>query len=369
LPYRAFFYKKQGNPARLARQDFLLNPNKIIIRGTNWIGDAVMTLPAIAAIRSLFPDSQLDVLARNWSSPVYKYSKHTDNIIEFERPKGLPTFAIISRIAKKIRGNGYELAIAFPNSFESALIFKIAGIPKTYGYNTDFRSVILSRAVDLPGYKGTKHEVFYYLNLVEKVFGKKWKEGSLAPEPVLHIPQDEQNRARGLLKKNGWNGKSRLLGLNPGAAFGPAKCWPAEKYRELAVALTQTFPDSTIVVFGTEREREAGEEICVPLGKRAINLCGRTALDEAICTISVLDLMVSNDSGLMHVAAACQVPLVALFGSTNPVTTGPFSKQARVIKHELPCSPCLSRECPRDFICMLGITVSEVLDACQEMVK
>ncbi len=346
-----------------------MNPDKIIIRGTNWIGDAVMTLPALAAIRKLFPDTQIDVLARTWSSPVYKYCEHTDNVMEFEGPKRLPAIGVLSKVARKIKNTGYKLGIVLPNSFESALIFRIAGIPQIYGYNTDFRSVILSRAVDVPGDKGTKHEVFYYLNLIEKVFGKRWEEGSLAPEPVLHVPEDEQNRARGLLKKNGWNGKTRLLGLNPGAAFGPAKCWPAEKYRELAGALTQTFPDSTIVVFGTEREREAGEEICAPLGKRAINLCGRTALDEAICTISILDLMVSNDSGLMHVSAACQVPLVALFGSTNPVTTGPFSRQARVIRHELPCSPCLSRECPRDFICMLGITVSEVLDVCQEMVK
>ncbi len=346
-----------------------MNPDKIIIRGTNWIGDAVMTLPAIAAIRSLFPDAQLDVLARTWSSPVYKHCEYTDNVIEFERTKGLPALGVISRVAKKIRGNGYKLAIVLPNSFESALIFKMAGIPKTYGYNTDFRSVILSKAIKVPGDKGTRHEIFYYLNLVEKVFGKKSKEYFSAPEPVLSVPENEKNRARGLLEKNGWNGKTRLLGLNPGAAFGPAKCWPAEKYQELAGALIETFPDSTIVVFGTEKERKTGEKICTPLGKRAINLCGKTSLEEAIGTISILDLMVSNDSGLMHVAAACQVPLVALFGSTNPVTTGPFSRQARVIRHELPCSPCLSRECPRDFICMLGITVSEVLDACQEMVK
>ncbi len=328
-----------------------------------------MTLPAINALRKIFPDVEIDVLARKWSSPVYRYCDFVDNTLEFERPQGIAALRKLSGIARKIKGCGYDTAIVLPNSFESALIFKLAGIPRILGYNTDFRSVILSVAVDVPGNKRKRHEVFYYLNLVEKLFLSEpidWHEG---PAPVLKIPEDEKVRGERVLRKLGWDGKAPLIGINPGAAYGPAKRWPTDKYQELACALSEIFPSAILLVFGTNSETKIGNKICGPIEQKAINLCGKTTLQEAISIISMLSLMVSNDSGLMHVAAACDIPLVALFGSTNPVTTGPWSSKARIINHKLPCSPCLSRECPRDFICMLGISVQEVLSACKELLE
>ncbi len=328
-----------------------------------------MTLPALAGIKSLLPDAELHVFAVNWSAPIYRYWPYVDKVIQFDRSNGLTPFGRITEAAKMIRGKGYDMAVALPNSFESALIFKLAGIPKIYGYNTDFRSVILTKAIPVPQDKDTRHQVYYYLNLIEKLFAKGAKNWEPELTINLKIPEGDIENAHEILGSHGWNKKDRLIGLNPGAAYGPAKCWPREKFRELATSLINSFDDCTVVVFGTEKEDPIGSMICEPLGERGINLCGKTTLSEAISIISCLSLMVSNDSGLMHVAAACSVPLVALFGSTNHVTTGPWSSNAKIIKHDLPCSPCLSRECTRDFICMLGITVEEVLEACQELYR
>ncbi|NPA93910.1 MAG: lipopolysaccharide heptosyltransferase II [Thermodesulfobacteria bacterium] len=328
-----------------------------------------MTLPALAGLKSLLPEAQIDVLAINWSAPVYEYWPYVNRVIPYRPPRGLTPLGRITEAAKMIRGEGYEVAIALPNSFESALVFKLARIPKIYGYNTDFRSVILTKAIPVPKDKNQRHHVYYYLNLIEKLFAKDANHWKPDLSIKLSIPDSHLERAREILTAQGWNGKDRLIGINPGAAYGPAKCWPGEKYRQLASSIVETFKDATVVVFGTEQDEPTGSMICKPIGEKGINLCGKTTLHEAISVISCLSLMVTNDSGLMHVAAACSIPLVALFGSTNHVATGPWSPKAKIIKHELPCSPCMSRECNKDFICMLGITVEEVLEACEELLS
>ncbi len=342
---------------------------KIIVRGTNWIGDAVMSLPAISSLKKCFPHARIDVAARRWSAPVYNYSPHTDNVLEIEKTSGINCLGTLIKVSKKIREIGYDLAVAFPNSFESALLFKLAGVREVVGYNTDFRSVILTKAVDVPRDKKEKHEVFYYLNLIEKTFAHRCEGLGGKPKIGFSIPGTDLEKAERKLKDFGWKGARPLIGINPGAAYGPAKCWPSQKYKELSEKLVRVFPRGKIIVFGTDKERKTGEQICKSLGRQGINLCGQTSLSEAICIISLLDLMVTNDSGLMHVAAACNIALVALFGSTNPVTTGPFSEKAAVIHHALACSPCLSRQCKRDFICMQGITVKEVFEACQKTIQ
>ncbi len=342
---------------------------KIIVRGTNWIGDAVMSLPAIAALKKCFPHAQIDVAARRWSAPVYNYSPHTNKVIEIEKTSGFNCLGTLMKVSKKIRATDYNFAIIFPNSFESALLFKLAGVRELVGYNTDFRSVILTKAVDVPKDKKEKHEVFYYINLIEKSFAHRCKGLGRKPKITFSLPTTDLEEAKRKLTSLGWKGERPLIGINPGAAYGPAKCWPSPKYRELSESLVRMFPRGKIIVFGTDKERKTGEEICKSLGKQGFNICGQTTLAEAICIISLLDLMVTNDSGLMHVAAACNIALVALFGSTNPVTTGPFSEKAVVINHALPCSPCLSRQCKRDFICMQGITVEEVFEACQKILR
>jgi len=343
-----------------------LETEKIIVRGSNWIGDAVMTLPALAALRSLFPSAQIDILARKWSAPVYSYCPDISNLIEYEKERGFGSLASLRDMSAKIKRNGYQISIVFPNSFESALLFRLAGIPKVYGYNTDFRSAILTKAIEVPRDKRSKHEVFYYLNLIEKLFGNGASEWSDALKIRLAIPSEDVEEVKRLLSSMGYKSNRPLIGFSPSAAFGPAKCWPVENYSNLAVKLLEAFPEGKILVFGTDEDVEIGKRIIASIGDGGIDLCGKTSLKQAICAISCLDLMVTNDSGLMHIAAACDIPIVALFGSTNPVTTGPWSDKAIVIRHELPCSPCLSRECPRDFICMLGIGVQEVFEACKK---
>ncbi len=328
-----------------------------------------MTLPALMALQKIFPNSPIDVMARPWSAPIYSFCPVVRQIIKYEKPTGLAPLKKLLKTAGMIRNKSYDISIAFPNSFESALIFRLAGIPEIYGYNTDFRSPILTKALDVPKDKKERHEIFYYLNLVKGLFGspdQDWKEEL---KIRLIIPEEEKEAARNLLHSLGYNCKPPLIGINPGAAYGPAKCWPAERYMQLAKNLIEAFPDATILVFGTQDDTEVGQMITNPVKENGINLCGKTTLKQAIAIIDDLDLMVTNDSGLMHVAAACAIPIVALFGSTNPVTTGPWTDKALIIRHELPCSPCLNRECPRDFICMAGISVDEVFKACQNILQ
>jgi len=160
------------------------------------------------------------------------------------------------------------------------------------------------------------------------------------------------------------NQRVRWIGLNPGAAYGPAKCWPRERFAALAKELVNRVDDVHVIVFGTDKEFDTAQVICTPLGNRGHNLAGKTRLGEVMALISQLDLLVTNDSGLMHVGAALDIPLVAIFGSTNPLTTGPWSDKSVVVRKELPCSPCLARQCKSDFRCMKEIEVEEVLEEC-----
>ena len=337
-----------------------LNHKKIIVRGTNWIGDAVMTFPAISAVKKIFPNSIVDVLARDWVLDIYRCHPDISRVIALKKIKSVKDLPYLFKCALKLREGRYDLAILFPNSFESALFFKISGIAKVYGYSRDFRRFLLNSPVTVPKEKSKKHEVFYYLNLVHELFPDGHALGKTTPKIDFRIDKSSIKKARRLLEDFGAKTDDLFIGLNPGAAYGPAKCWPKERFLELSRKILKEFPSSRIVVFGTKSESETGKTIKKIDTKRVIDLCGKTTLMEAISIISMLRIMITNDSGLMHVGAACGIPLVAIFGSTNPVTTGPWSEKAKIVRKELDCSPCLKRTCPRDFECMKMITVEDV---------
>ncbi len=345
---------------------------KILIRGTNWIGDAIMTFPALSYLKQLYPQAQLDLMARPWVSPVYRCHPDVHQVLECPAGSSLiERLFHLLRFASKAKGKGYEMGVALPNSFESALVLRLAGIGDICGYATDFRSILLKKAVPVPRDKEERHHVFYYLGLVRAL-----ARSDIEPDPSvlklkLRLPRKEQEKARTFLNmirlRNNLGADSFFAGFNPGAAFGPAKCWPSSRFSELASLLLKEFPNLHILVFGTEKEQEIAEEIKKEAPGRISNLCGATTLLEAVALINQLHLLVTNDSGLMHVGAACAIPLVAIFGSTNPTATGPWSDKARVISLDLECAPCMSRKCTRDFKCMLGISAENVFSACKEM--
>jgi heptosyltransferase-2 len=345
---------------------------KILIRGTNWIGDAIMTFPAVSCLRRLYPRARLDLMARPWVAPVYRCHPDIDYVVVCNEGSAMPGRLVdMGKTAGRIRKDAYDMGVLLPNSFESALIFRMAGIPSVLGYASDMRSMLLTRAVPLPGDKESRHHIFYYLDLIRTMDGKRRKLNPSMLRVELRLPQTEMGKARAFLnhirQKKGLKSRSLFAGFNPGAAFGPAKCWPAGRFRKLAGHLLEVFPDLHILVFGTENERQVAEEIAGADLERITSLCGGTTLLEAVSIINELDLLVTNDSGLMHVGAACFTPVVAIFGSTNPTATGPWSENARVICNNLECAPCMKRQCSRNFECMQGILAEEVFDVSRDM--
>ncbi len=348
---------------------------RIVIRAPNWIGDAIMATASIEALIRIFPDAKIYIAARPWVAPIFKSHKGIKGIIELSHSaKGSIKELILD--AKKLKEKRFDLAVILPNSIESALVPFLARIPIRIGHNSQGRSLLLTHPIEVPSFKKTRHEIFYYLNISAYIETKVKGSTSIlldskeVGEPPLRLYVDEDDLRAGdkILRDLNIDTTKGLIGFNPGAAYGPAKCWPTEKFKELSKLITAEFPHS-ILVFGTKKEIPISNEIA-KASSRVYSLCGKTSLNEVIAIISKLDLMVTNDSGLMHVSAALDIPSISIFGSTNPVTTGPWSKRAIVVRKALECSPCLKRECPRkdmDFACMKQISVEEIFEHVKEV--
>ncbi len=334
------------------------NIRKILIRSTNWIGDAVMTTPAVEAIRENFPDARISVLVKPWVRDVFVANPYIDEIILYDkahRHKGLGGQV---RLAKELAEFGFDLALLLQNAFEAAWLAYLAGIPRRAGYGTDLRGILLTHRVHLHPETKKVHQVHYYLRMLEGLGLKVGKR----PKLFLASPLDDRAWAKNLLVNHGIKDDHALIGINPGASYGPAKRWLPEHFLELTRRLVER-PHVKIIIFGTDADTEVAKMVLKVAPEQVINMAGRTTLGQAIGMLAKCRVFVTNDSGLMHVAAALNVPLVAIFGSTDPVTTGPFSDRALVVHKNLDCSPCLKTVCPLDFRCMKEITAEEVYAA------
>ena len=336
------------------------NPEKILVRAVNWIGDAVMMTPALRSLRKACPDSEIALLAYPWVSDVFRYSPRINRLIPFDKRGAHAGLAGLWRLSRELKAERFDCAVLFQNAFEAAFLTWMARIPVRGGYATDGRSLLLTHRVKKAPNIVTRHEVFYYQRIVRGL--------GMPNEPnelEVFLPGFEIDAARDLLARHLGEARERALviGFNPGAAFGPAKRWPANRYAELARSLAKRYANLRILLFGSEADRPTTQEIQKLAGKQAriIDLAGRTRLIAAMALIGECDLFVTNDSGLMHVAAALHTPQVALFGSTDHVATGPWSDGAVVIRKALPCAPCKKKVCPRGhFQCMKMITSEEV---------
>jgi heptosyltransferase-2 len=330
---------------------------KILIRSTNWIGDAIMTTPAVRTIRRNFPEAEITLLALPWVGDVFRASPRVDRILAYERPGRHAGLRGKFALAAELREERFDATILLQNAFEAAFISLLAGIPVRAGYNSDGRGLLLTHGVRRTAAIKKRHQVHYYQEMLRE----------LGCEPAgddleLVVPREGDEWAADFLREAARAGR-KIIGLNPGASYGPAKRWPAAKFARLAGELHQ-LPDAELLLFGTAADREAAAEIRRECGdsSRVKDLTGRTTLAQAMGLISRCHAFVTNDSGLMHVAAALAVPTVAIFGSTNPVTTGPFSARASVVRTELACSPCLETHCPKKhFRCMETIGIDDVL--------
>jgi heptosyltransferase-2 len=328
---------------------------RILIRATNWVGDAVMSMPAFEAVRQNFPESHISVLARPWVVPLYENHPAANEVIPYKRGQGyLKDSSEFFRVVRVIRGLHFDMAVLFQNAFEAALIARLGGIKIRVGYNTDGRGLLLSHSV-VRGKKVLKlHQVEYYLTILRAL-------GWDAPtrDPALRAGPESVTRVRALLFSKGIEDQDLLVGLSPGAAYGPAKRWPVERFAAVGDRAIREW-GAKVVVIGTEKEKALGETLISATAPGVVNFCGMTGLGDALALIKRCQLFVSNDSGLMHVAAALKVPTVAIFGSTDSTATGPRGPNARIVKHDMECSPCLKPECSAGYRCLLAVQPEEV---------
>lgn len=328
---------------------------RILVRATNWVGDMVMSLPALEAIRDNFPQSRITVLARPWVTDLLGAHPAVDRIMVLDKGRGARSGLIeIIRVVKEIRRSRFDLAVLFQNAFEAALLASLGGVKYRVGYNTDGRGILLTHPVPRDGEILKRHQVEYYLAILSSMGWPAEKR-----DPRIAIAEKDQKKADTLLRRNGMEEDRFLLGLCPGAIYGPAKRWPPERFAEIGDRAAKTW-QAGVILFGSAGEKEICREVAQHMEQQPLDLCGRTALGEAVAVMERCRLFLTNDSGLMHVAAALDRPLAAIFGSTNPVTTGPAGGKAVVIQHPADCAPCLKPVCPRDFRCMLDISTDEV---------
>jgi len=336
--------------------------HRILVRAPNWVGDVVMALPAFDALRRNFPQSHIAVLARPWVAALFESRPGIDEVIPYSRGQGFfKDLGERIRVIRLIRNRGFDLALLFQNAFEAALLAFLGGVPVRVGYNTDGRRRLLSHAVIRNRDILKEHQVEYYLAILRAM---GWE--APAANPSLHVGEKEARTVRGMLSSQGIGEGDFLVGLSPGAIFGPAKRWPVERFAAIADRSIERW-GAGVVLLGSEKDGTTCRALSRAMNHEAVNFCGKTSLGEAMALIERCGFFLSNDSGLMHVAAALGVPTVAIFGSTNPVATGPKGKWTRIVRHDLDCSPCLKPECRDGYPCLLSIEPDEVWDAMEKL--
>ncbi|MEY2573832.1 MAG: heptosyltransferase, partial [Verrucomicrobiota bacterium] len=317
-----------------------VKPFRILIRAANWLGDSVISVPAVRAIKAGRPDAHITVAAPAKIASVWKLVPEIDEVL------ALPSRSLFSIVNAIRRRASFDVAILFPNSVRAALEVWLAGVPRRVGFPGHRRRWLLNQVVDEEQRRGpVQHQVYRYLRMAREIGGP-----DAAPEVRKFLPR---------IKTNGAPAK---LGLCPGAEYGPAKRWLPERFAEVALRIAEQRPVQWIL-FGTAADQERGAAIASALGERCVNRIGQTTLDELASQLGECALLLTNDTGTMHLATLVGVPVVAVFGSTEPRLTGPLGTGHEIIRRQVECSPCFLRECPIDFRCMKAVNVEEVAAA------
>ena len=333
---------------------------KILVRGTNWVGDAVMTIPALGELRRIFPAAQITLYTRTWAEGIFRDAALFDEILTFDKSKSKIKDALAQ--ARELKTHNFDLAVLFPNSFETALVAKLAKIPRRFGYAKESRSFLLTDSVEIPAWKNERHEVFYYLNLVAEIEQEYFaKKTVLENEPRIDLTVSVERRgeARKILKENGVDLSKKTVALGVGSTNSRAKRWQTESYAKLN-DLLQNELNANVLLVGAKDEAEISEEVFAKSEKKPIILTGKTNLAEAVAVLSEIDLLVSNDMGLAHIAPAVGTETIVIFGPTNEKTTQPIGSE--IIRKKVHCAPCMLRDCPIDHRCMTRISATEVFE-------
>ena len=335
------------------------DPITILVRAPNWLGDAVMALPAIADVRRHFPAGRLVIAARPAVADLFSLVPGVDEIVSLTwRGRWLDRSALRAD-AMRLGSIGAALAILLPNSFAAAWLIRRAAIPERWGYATDMRRPLLSRAVHRP--RNSMHQGAYYQHLTSAL---GIPAGPL--QPAVVVPQHAAEAARRLLRQRGWDGERPLAALAPGAAYGTAKRWIPAHVAALAADLVRTRGMTCALVGSGADRRTTGAVLdftAADARARVIDIAGDTTLEGLAGLFSLAHVCVSNDSGAMHLAAAIGTPVVAVFGPTRELETAPLpgaGGRTEVLTHPVWCRPCMLRECPIDHRCMTRITAEQV---------
>lgn len=337
-----------------------------MIRATNWVGDAVMSLPALRTVRQRFPKAHIVVLARPWVADIYARESFADEVILYTAARGAKDWGGKWRLASELRARRFDVALLLPNAFDAALVAWLARIPTRIGYDRDGRGLLLTQKVPVPE-KGAipRHESFYYLELLRRI---GWL-AALPDEVVIRLEGAAAAREVGRALFRERNHPPQMIGVSPGAAYGNAKRWLPERFAQAAAPLAREL-QAGIALFGSAQERDLCEAVAAhlcTLGHEPVNLAGQTSLREFIELAAACRLFLTNDSGSMHIASALGIPTVAIFGATDHIATGPTGPLARIVREPVECSPCLLRECPIDHRCMTRVEAARVRETAIEL--
>ncbi|ROR29605.1 heptosyltransferase-2 [Inmirania thermothiophila] len=328
----------------------------MLVVGPAWVGDMVMAQAVLRLLAARRPGVAIDVIAPPWSLPLVRRMPEVREAIALEVGHGEFGLGARWRLARRLRRRGYGQALLLPRSFKAALVPWLAGIPRRTGHLGEARRGLVNDVRPDPGRRRAPW--------VRRMAVLALEPGEAVPEvlPQPRLAVDEANRAR-LMTALGLAGEGPVLGLCPGAEYGPSKRWPARRYGALAARMAAR--GWRVWVFGSARERPLGEEVVAASGGAARNLCGRTRLEDVVDLMSACERVVTNDSGLMHVAAATGTALTVIYGASSPDYTPPLTPRARIVRRALACAPCFRRVCPLGHTaCLEGIEVEEVERTC-----
>ena len=342
--------------------------HRILVRATNWVGDAVMSLPALRAVRARFPEAEIAVLARPWVADIYARESFANRVIPYTPASGAGDWAAKWALARSLKGDGFDLALLMPNSFESAALMFAAGIPRRAGYSRDARGLLLTHGVSVP-LKGSipRHESYYYLELVRRLGLIQ----DLPQDVVIRLERVGEAATAGTDLLSRFGITPPVIGLSPGAAYGGAKRWLPERFAEAAVRVASEV-GASVAVFGTSQEADVCGKVAADIAARGIgarSFASQTSLRQFIEMAAACRAFLTNDSGSMHIASALGIPTVTVFGATDHIATGPTGDRARIVREPVDCSPCLLRECPIDHRCMTRVTTDQVALTTLELLK
>jgi len=331
----------------------------IVIRSPNWIGDGIMSLPAIRACKKYFPSERLTVVVKEYLAAIFLHVAEIDEMITI--PDRWSARGYVQSV-RLLREKHFEHGILFTNSFASAFFFRLARIRALSGYDRDARGWLLENKI--PHSDNNEHHQYYYLKIIEHLVRQKITQ----PFPAhLVLLAAEKTQTTRILSNLGITSHRDRIAIAPAAAYGSAKAWLPARFREVIMDWQKAHPDTEILLLGSPGEKDKINGIAAGLPAPVHNLAGCLTLRETILVLAGCRLVICNDSGLMHIASSLQVPVLTIFGPTETRKTSPLSERNRLLYHGADCAPCRHRECPTDHRCMTAVTSAEVLAAAEDL--